>query len=109
MPGFARKGIVALGLFAGAIGPVIVAGGILAGAISRAVKGYRDLNKYMAINTAEATINAKAIDKASGSIGKTGKSAKNSKGHLNDLENTIGNLGSEFSGLGKKHLKQALN
>ncbi|MCH4326227.1 phage tail tape measure protein [Staphylococcus haemolyticus] len=102
MPGFARKGIVALGLFAGAIGPVIVAGGILAGAISRAVKGYRDLNKYMAINTAEATINAKAIDKASGSIGKTGKSAKNSKGHLNDLENTIGNLGSEFSGLGKK-------
>ena len=54
MPGFAS--VIALGLFAGAIGPIILAGGILAGVISKAVKGYRDLNKTMAINSAEATM-----------------------------------------------------
>lgn len=58
---------------------MILAGGILAGVISKAVKGYRDLNKTMAINSAEAAINAKAIDVASNSIGKTGKVAKTLK------------------------------
>ena len=102
MPGFARKGVIALGLFAGAIGPIILAGGILAGVISKAVKGYRDLNKTMAINSAEAAINAKAIDVASNSIGKTGKVAKNSKGHMNELGDAVGNLSTGFGGLGKK-------
>ena len=61
MPGFARKGVIALGLFAGAIGPIILAGGILAGVISKAVKGYRDLNKTMAINSAEALLMLKQL------------------------------------------------
>ena len=102
MPGFARKGVIALGLFAGAIGPIILAGGILAGVISKAVKGYRDLNKTMAINSAEAAINAKAIDLASDSIGKTGKVAKNSKGYMSELGDAVGNLSTGFGGLGKK-------
>ncbi|TJX27081.1 phage tail tape measure protein, partial [Staphylococcus haemolyticus] len=65
LPDFIKKGVVAFTLLASAIGPVILAGGILAGVISKAVKGYRDLNKTMAINSAEAAINAKAIDVAS--------------------------------------------
>ncbi|MCI2773410.1 phage tail tape measure protein [Staphylococcus petrasii] len=100
MPGWVRKSAIAMTVFAGAIGPTILAGGLLLRAISSAAKGYASLNRQMAINTTEAAINAKANKTAAGSLATTGKSTKGVKGIFSQFGNVIRLTATRFSGLG---------
>nr|WP_279390696.1 phage tail tape measure protein [Staphylococcus sp. NRL 21/187] len=101
MPGWVRKSAVALTLFVGAIGPTILAGGLLLRAISSAAKGYASLNKEMAVNSAEAAVNAGANKAAAGSLATTGKSTKGAKGLLGEFGNVIRMTTTRFGGLSR--------
>lgn len=101
MPGWVRKSAVALTLFVGAIGPTILAGGLLLRAISSAAQGYASLNKEMAVNSAEAAVNAGANKAAAGSLATTGKSTKGAKGLLGEFGNVIRMTTTRFGGLSR--------
>ncbi|GEQ04572.1 phage tail tape measure protein [Staphylococcus gallinarum] len=107
LPGWVRKSTIGLTLFAAAIGPVILAGGVLAGVISKAMHGYANLNKQMAINTAEAAINAGANKTAAGSLATSGKATKSSTGLFSNLGQVLTMTMGKYGKLGKVVLKGA--
>lgn len=100
MPGWVRKSAIAMGVFAGAIGPVLVATGLVIGAIGKAAQGYAMLNRRMAINTAEAAANAKANRVAAGSLATTGTATKGSEGKLGKFGNVLNLITGRFGKLG---------
>lgn len=96
------KGVaIALGLVAAATGPVVLGTGLLLRAIGSAAKGYAGLNRQMAINTAEATVNAGANKAAAGSIATSGKVTKTQQGFFGKFGNTLSMVTGRFGGLGK--------
>lgn len=96
------KGVaIALGLIAAATGPVVLGTGLLLRAVGSAAKGYAGLNRQMAINTAEATINAGANKASAGSIATSGKVTKTQQGFFGKFGNTLSMVTGRFGGLGK--------
>lgn len=91
---------LALGLVAGATGPVVLGLGLVLRAIGSAAKGYAGLNRQMAINTAEATVNAGANKAAAGSIASTGKATKGQQGIFGKLGNVLSVTTGKYSKLG---------
>ncbi|MBU0437754.1 phage tail tape measure protein [Staphylococcus succinus] len=91
---------LALGLVAGATGPVVLGLGLVLRAIGSAAKGYAGLNRQMAINTAEATVNAGANKAAAGSIASTGKATKGQQGIFGKLVNVLSVTTGKYSKLG---------
>ncbi|MDU0374336.1 phage tail tape measure protein [Staphylococcus pseudintermedius] len=101
LPNWVRKGSVGLVLFGAAIGPVLLAGGLLIRTIGSAAKGYASLNRQMALNSTEAIINAKANEKAAGSILKNSKATKRTKGLFGNFGNILSIVTGRFGGLAK--------
>lgn len=96
------KGVsIALGLVAAATGPVVLGVGLLLRAVGSAAKGYASLNRQMAINTAEATVNAGANKAAAGSIVTTGKATKGQQGMFGKLGNVLSTTTGRYGKLGK--------
>lgn len=96
------KGIsIALGLVAAATGPVVLGVGLLLRAVGSAAKGYASLNRQMAINTAEATVNAGANKAAAGSLVTTGKATKGQQGMFGKLGNVLSTTTGRYGKLGK--------
>lgn len=115
MPGWVRKGAIGLGIFAAATGPVLIATGLMIGAVGKAAKGYAALNRQMAVNTAEAAVNAGANKAAAGSLATTGKVTKGHQSTLGKMGNVLttvtgryGKLGSAVRIAGKVLSKAAL-
>ncbi|RZI03037.1 phage tail tape measure protein [Staphylococcus condimenti] len=100
LPGWVRKGAIGMGLFAAALGPVALGLGLVLRAVGSAAKGYASLNRQMAINTAEAAVNATANKGAAASFATTGKSVKGSTGLFGSFTNTIMKTTGKFGGLG---------
>lgn len=92
---------LALGLVAGATGPVVLGLGLVLRAIGSAAKGYAGLNRQMAINTAEATVNAGANKAAAGSIASTGKATKGQQGIFGKLGDVLSVTTGKYGKLGK--------
>ncbi|MCJ1786290.1 phage tail tape measure protein [Staphylococcus warneri] len=107
MPGWVRKSAIGLALFGAAIGPVVLAGGLLIRAIGSAAEGYASLNRQMAINSAEAVTNASANKVAAGSLATSGKATKRSTGLFSKLGNVLSLATGRFGGLGKVALNGA--
>lgn len=101
LPGWVRKGAIGLGLFAAATGPVLIATGLVIGAIGKAAHGYAALNRQMAINTAEAAVNAGANKAAAGSLMTTGKATKGQQGMFGKLGNVLTMTTGRYGKLGK--------
>ncbi|MEB8101058.1 phage tail tape measure protein [Staphylococcus xylosus] len=101
LPGWVRKGAIGLGIFAAATGPVLIATGLVIGAIGKAAKGYASLNRQMAINTAEAAVNAGANKAAAGSLATTGKATKGQQGTFGKLGNVLAMTTGRYGKLGK--------
>ncbi|MDW8567834.1 phage tail tape measure protein [Staphylococcus shinii] len=96
------KGVsIALGLVAAATGPVVLGVGLLLRAVGSAAKGYASLNRQMAINTAEATVNAGANKAAAGSLVTTGKASKGQQGMFGKLGNVLSTTTGRYGKLGK--------
>lgn len=96
------KGVsIALGLVAAATGPVVLGVGLLLRAVGSAAKGYASLNRQMAINTAEATVNAGANKAAAGSLVTTGKATKGQQGMFGKLGNVLSMTTGRYGKLGK--------
>lgn len=96
------KGVaIALGLVAAATGPVVLGVGLLLRAVGSAAKGYASLNRQMAINTAEATVNAGANKAAAGSLVTTGKATKGQQGMFGKLGNVLSTTTGRYGKLGK--------
>ncbi|MEB6059592.1 phage tail tape measure protein [Staphylococcus pseudoxylosus] len=96
------KGVsIALGLVAAATGPVVLGVGLLLRAVGSAAKGYASLNRQMAINTAEATVNAGANKAAAGSLVTTGKATKGQQGMFGKLGNVLSTTSGRYGKLGK--------
>lgn len=96
------KGIsIALGLVAAATGPVVLGVGLLLRAVGSAAKGYASLNRQMAINTAEATVNAGANKAVAGSLVTTGKATKGQQGMFGKLGNVLSTTTGRYGKLGK--------
>ncbi|MGO3049167.1 MAG: phage tail tape measure protein [Staphylococcus sp.] len=96
------KGVsIALGLVAAATGPVVLGVGLLLRAVGSAAKGYASLNRQMAINTAEATLNAGANKAAAGSLLTTGKATKGQQGMFGKLGNVLSTTTGRYGKLGK--------
>lgn len=89
-----------LGLTA-AIGPLTLGIGLLLRAVGGAAKGYAMLNRQMAVNTAEAAVNAGANNAAAASMATTGKTAKTQQGLFGRFGNTLSMVTGRFGGLGK--------
>lgn len=89
-----------LGLTA-AIGPLTLGIGLLLRAVGGAAKGYAMLNRQMAVNTAEAAVNAGANNAAAASMATTGKAAKTQQGLFGRFGNTLSMVTGRFGGLGK--------
>ncbi|MEM5397347.1 phage tail tape measure protein [Staphylococcus gallinarum] len=107
LPQGAKLAAVGLGVFAAATGPVVVGLGLLLRAIGSAYKGYAQLNKQMAINSAEAVANANANKVAGGSLATSGKATKGSTGLFSKLGNVLSLTTGRFGGLGKVALNGA--
>lgn len=96
------KGVaIALGLVAAATGPVVLGVGLLLRAVGSAAKGYASLNRQMAINTAEATVNAGANKAAAGSLVTTGKATKGQQGMFGKLGNVLSTTTGRYGKLSK--------
>ncbi len=96
------KGVaIALGLVAAATGPVVLGVGLLLRAVGSAAKGYASLNRQMAINTAEATVNAGANKAAAGSLVTTRKATKGQQGMFGKLGNVLSTTTGRYGKLGK--------
>lgn len=93
-----------LGLTA-VIGPLTLGIGLLLRTVGSAAKGYAMLNRQMAINTTEATLNAVANKGASASLATSGKTVKGASGFFGMFGNVLTNTTGKFSGLGKIALK----
>lgn len=84
LPGWVRKASVGLALFGAAIGPAVLAGGLLIRTVGSAAKGYASLNRRIAENTILSNTNSKAMKSLGlqtlflGST--TGKTSKGFKG-----------------------------
>ncbi|HDF3111513.1 TPA: phage tail tape measure protein, partial [Staphylococcus aureus] len=61
LPGWVRKASVGLALFGAAIGPAVLAGGLLIRTVGSAAKGYASLNRRIAENTILSNTNSKAM------------------------------------------------
>ncbi|HDZ8697871.1 TPA: phage tail tape measure protein [Staphylococcus aureus] len=61
LPKGSKAAVVGLSLLAAATGPVFIAGGLLATAVSKAAKGYANLNRQMAQNTILSKTNSKTM------------------------------------------------
>ncbi|EZY61436.1 phage tail tape measure protein [Staphylococcus aureus] len=61
LPKGAKAAVVGFSLLAAATGPVFIAGGLLASAVSKAAKGYANLNRQMAQNTILSKTNSKTM------------------------------------------------
>ena len=107
MPSWVRKSAIGLALFGAAIGPVVLAGGLLLRAIGSSARGYADLNRQMAINSAEAITNASANKVAAGSLATSGKATKGSTGLFSKLGSVLSQATGRFGGLGKVALNGA--
>lgn len=95
------KGIaIALGLVAAATGPVLLGAGLLLRAIGSAAKGYAVLNRQMAVNSAEAVVNAGANKAAAGTLATTGKATKAQQGLFGKLGNVLTVTTGKYSKLG---------
>ncbi|MFQ3853717.1 phage tail tape measure protein [Staphylococcus sp. 2S1] len=95
------KGIaIALGLVAAATGPVLLGTGLLLRAIGSAAKGYAVLNRQMAVNSAEAVVNASANKAAAGTLATTGKATKAQQGLFGKLGNVLTVTTGKYSKLG---------
>lgn len=95
------KGIsIALGLVAAATGPVLLGTGLLLRAIGSAAKGYAVLNRQMAVNSAEAVVNAGANKAAAGTLATTGKATKAQQGLFGKLGNVLTVTTGKYSKLG---------
>lgn len=95
------KGIaIALGLVAAATGPVLLGTGLLLRAIGSAAKGYAVLNRQMAVNSAEAVVNAGANKAAAGILATTGKATKAQQGLFGKLGNVLTVTTGKYSKLG---------
>lgn len=101
LPGWVRKGAIGLGLFAAATGPVLLATGLVIGAVGKAAQGYASLNRQMAVNTAEAAVNAGANKAAAGSLATTGKATKGQQGMFGKLGNMLSMTTGRYGKLGK--------
>lgn len=101
LPGWVRKGAIGLGIFAAATGPVLVATGLVIGAIGKAAQGYAALNRQMAVNSAEAVVNAGANKAAAGSLATTGKATKGQHGMFSKLGNMLSMTTGRYGKLGK--------
>ncbi|MBA8777190.1 phage tail tape measure protein [Staphylococcus schleiferi subsp. coagulans] len=105
LPGWVRKTTVGITLFGAAIGPALLAGGLLIRTIGSAAKGYASLNRRMAENSAEAIANAGAQKVAAGSLATSGKTTKGATGLFGTLGNMLSLVTGRFGGLGKIVLK----
>ncbi|MGW7955254.1 phage tail tape measure protein [Staphylococcus xylosus] len=92
---------IGLGVVAAATGPLVLGFGMVAGAISKATKGYAQLNRRMAENSAEAAINAGANKANAGAIATSGKSAKGSAGLFGRFGKSAGKANGKLSLLGE--------
>lgn len=92
---------IGLGVVAAATGPLVLGFGMVAGAISKATKGYAQLNRRMAENSAEAAINAGANKANAGAIATSGKSAKGSSGLFGRFGKSTGKAAGKVSLLGQ--------
>ncbi|WP_047504180.1 phage tail tape measure protein [Staphylococcus sp. ZWU0021] len=101
LPVWVRKGAIGLGLFAAATGPVLLATGLVIGAVGKAAQGYASLNRQMAVNTAEAAVNAGANKAAAGSLATTGKATKGQQGMFGKLGNMLSMTTGRYGKLGK--------
>ncbi|MBT2860957.1 phage tail tape measure protein [Staphylococcus coagulans] len=105
LPGWVRKATIGVTLFGAAIGPTLIAGGLLIRTIGSAAKGYASLNRRMAENSAEAIANASAQKVAAGSLATSGKTTKGATGLFGTLGNMLSLVTGRFGGLGKIVLK----
>lgn len=105
LPGWVRKATIGVTLFGAAIGPTLIAGGLLIRTIGSAAKGYASLNRRMAENSAEAIANASAQKIAAGSLATSGKTTKGTTGLFGTLGNALSLLTGRFGGLGNIVLK----
>lgn len=101
LPNGAKVAVVGLMGVTAAIGPLSLGIGLLLRAVSGAAKGYASLNRQMAINTAEATVNAGANKAAAGSIATTGKATKGQQGIFGKLGNVLSVTTGKYGKLGK--------
>ena len=101
LPGWVRKSAIALTILTATIGPMLVAGGLLAGAVSKAAQGYASLNRQMAINTVETKLNAKANTQTAGSLALSGKASKGASGWFGRLGGSLLTTIDRFGGLGR--------
>jgi len=92
---------IGLGVVAAATGPLVLGFGMVAGAISKATKGYAQLNRRMAENSAEAAINAGVNKANAGAIATSGKSAKGSSGLFGRFGKSAGKANGKLSLLGE--------
>lgn len=93
-----------LGLTA-VIGPLTLGIGLLLRTVGSAAKGYAMLNRQMAINTTEATLNGIANKGAAASLATSGKTIKGTSGFFGMFGNVLTNTTGKFGGLGKTALK----
>lgn len=100
LPSGAKVAVVGLLGVTAAIGPLALGVGLLLRAVGGAAKGYASLNRQMAINTAEATVNAGANKAAAGSIASTGKATKGQQGILGKLGNVLSVTTGKYGRLG---------
>lgn len=101
LPKGAKVASVAIAGVAAAIGPVTLGIGLLLRAVQAAAGGYAQLNRRMAENSAEATINAGATKANAGAITASGKSAKGSAGLFGRFGKTAGKATGKVNLLGK--------
>lgn len=101
MPKPIKAVAITLGLVAAATGPVVLGTGLLLRAVASAAKGYASLNRQMAVNTAEATVNAGANNLAAGSLATTGKATKGQQGMFGKLGNVLSMTTGRYGKLGK--------
>ena len=93
--------------YSAAIGPVVLAGGLLLRAIGSSARGYADLNRQMAINSAEAITNASANKVAAGSLATSGKATKGSTGIFTKFGRVLTVTAERYGGLGRIALNGA--
>ncbi|PNZ60945.1 phage tail tape measure protein [Staphylococcus casei] len=100
LPSGAKVAVAGLLGVTAAIGPLALGIGLLLRAIGSAAKGYAVLNRQMAVNSAEAVVNAGANKAAAGTLATTGKATKEQQGLFGKLGNVLTVTTGKYSKLG---------
>lgn len=101
LPSGAKVAVAGLLGVTAAIGPLALGIGLLLRAVGGAAKGYAMLNRQMAVNSAEAVVNAGANKAAAGSLVTTGKATKSQQGMFGKLGNVLNVTTGKYGKLGK--------